>query len=253
MDKLNKAMLKEDVLKYHYKNDLDIPIGVLGMVDDTLDIAECGNQSIKKNAVLNSFIENQRLELSEDKSSVIHIGKSNKCKDKCPTLKVHQSDMKTSTSTKYLGDIISSKGGCHETIEKRRSEGWGRVSEIMGLISEVTTTNFRTQIGLKLRETKLCNGSLHNGEAWSSIYDRDMSRLEQVDLSFLRGLTGSHSKTASEFYYLELGILTFRHILTIRRLVYHHHLLTRDENETIYKIYQKQTVSSCKGDWYETL
>ena len=161
--------------------------------------------------------------------------------------------MKTSTSTKYLGDIISSKGGSHETIEKRRTEGWGRVSEIMGLISEVTTTNFRTQIGLKLRETKLCNGSLHNGEAWSSISDRDMSRLEQVDLSFLRGLTGCHSKTASEFYYLELGILTFRHILTIRRLVYHHHILTRDANETIFKIYQKQTVSSCKGDWYETL
>jgi hypothetical protein len=89
MDKLNKTMLKEDNLRYHYKNDHNIPIGVLGMVDDTVDIARCGSQSIQKNAVLNSFIENQRLELSKEKSSVIHVGKPNKCKEKCPKLKVH--------------------------------------------------------------------------------------------------------------------------------------------------------------------
>ena len=103
MDKLNKTMLKEDKLKYHYKNDRNIPIGVLGMVDDTLDIAECGLQSIQKNSVLNSFIENQRLELSKEKSSVIHVGKPSKCKEKCPKLKVHENDMIDATSTKYLG------------------------------------------------------------------------------------------------------------------------------------------------------
>ena len=40
MDKLNKSMMVEDTLKYHYKNDQNIPIGVLGMVDDTLTISE---------------------------------------------------------------------------------------------------------------------------------------------------------------------------------------------------------------------
>jgi hypothetical protein len=161
--------------------------------------------------------------------------------------------MINATSAKYLGDIVTSKGGSHDTIEKRRSDGWGRVSQIMGLLSEVSTGNFRTLIGLKLRETKLCNGTLYNGEAWSSISDRDMSRLQQVDLSFLRGLTGSHARTTSEFYYLELGILTFRHILTIRRLVYHHHILTREENETILKIYRNQKESHFRGDGYTEL
>ena len=67
LDKLNKVMLKEDHLKYLYRNDPNIPIGVLGMVDDTLTIANCGRQSVSKNAVLNSFIENNRLTLSEGK------------------------------------------------------------------------------------------------------------------------------------------------------------------------------------------
>ena len=71
MDEMNKIMTKDKSLQYKYKNDAEISIGVLGMVDDTLAITECGNEAIKKNAVINSFIETRRLELHEDKSVVI--------------------------------------------------------------------------------------------------------------------------------------------------------------------------------------
>ena len=104
-----------------------------------------------------------------------------KCKQRCPRLKVHEQDMKTASSSKYLGDIVSGKASVHDTIERRRSEGWGKVSQILGILNEVPTGTLRTQIGLKMRETKLCNNLLYNAEAWSSISDRDMSRLEQVE------------------------------------------------------------------------
>ena len=161
--------------------------------------------------------------------------------------------MKVATSAKYLGDIVSDRGGSHDTIDKRRSEGWGKVSQIMGLVSEIPSGSFRIQIGLKMRETKLCNNLLFSGEAWSSISERDMDRLEQVDLSLIRSLTGSHSKTVKEFLYLELGIIKPRHILTIRRMMYHYHLITRDDCETVKKVYLKQKESSIKGDWVKTL
>ena len=64
MDTINKFMLKNDQLKYHYRNDTKIPIGVLSMVDDQLLIAECGLPSVQKNAVINSAIENKRLMFS---------------------------------------------------------------------------------------------------------------------------------------------------------------------------------------------
>ena len=67
------------------------------------------------------------------------------------------------------------KGGSQDTIQKRRNEGWGRVSEIMGLISEIPSGWLRIQIGLKMRETKLCNGLIFNGEAWSSVSERDIA------------------------------------------------------------------------------
>ena len=73
MDKLNQTLLQEEQTKYLYMGDKNIPIGVLGMVDDTISISNCGIQSIKKNAIINSFIENQRLTLSHDKSAVVHV------------------------------------------------------------------------------------------------------------------------------------------------------------------------------------
>ena len=95
MDKLNKFMLQKPQLKYLYQEDPNIAVGVLGMVDDTLGIAECGNKSIAKNAVINSFIETERLTMSKEKSSVIHISGRKKCKSVCPKLKVHDSIMKS--------------------------------------------------------------------------------------------------------------------------------------------------------------
>ena len=67
MDKLNKITSSDTKLQYKYKGDSNIPIGVLGFVDDTLGVSECGKESIKKNSFINSFIETQRQELSNEK------------------------------------------------------------------------------------------------------------------------------------------------------------------------------------------
>ena len=58
------------------------------MIDDNRSISKCGITSGKKSAFINSFIETQRLNLSRDKSVVLHIGNKVKCKAPCPTLKV---------------------------------------------------------------------------------------------------------------------------------------------------------------------
>ena len=98
----------------------------------------------------------------------------------------------------------------------------------------------RIEVGLKLRESKLCNRILFSTEAWSSIADMDMDRLEQVDTGLLKQLVDGHSKCSKVFYYLEFGVINLRHIIMSRRLMFHHHILTREDNETIKKVYGKQ-------------
>ena len=181
IDILNKIAISDDTLQYGYKEDSNIPIGVLGMVDNTLAVSECGNPSIKKNAVINSFVDTQRLTFSQNKSVVLHIGKTNKCKLPCQNLKVHKEIMLKKESTKYLGHILSANGSNDSTIEDRRNKGWGKISTIMGILEEVDMGANRLEAGLLLREAILVSGLLYSAEALSNLTDKQIARLEVVD------------------------------------------------------------------------
>ena len=100
---------------------------------------------------------------------------------------------------------------------------------------------------------KLTDGMLFSTEAWSSITDSEMDRIEQVDLALLRTLMDGHSKCSKVFIYLEFGVLSFRHLITIRRLMFHQHILTREDHEIIKKVYMKQKEHHTKGDWFRML
>ena len=44
-----------------------------------------------------------------------------------------------------------------------------------------------------------------------------------------------------------------RHIVRMKRIMYHHHILSRNSNETIMKICMKQNEDTLGGDWYSLL
>ena len=94
-------------------------------------------------------MELNKLTLSADKCSKIHIGK--KC-EQCPKLKVHETNMKESQKEKYLGDSINNKGTLKDTIESRIAKGWAYVSEIGAILSEFPFGSKKKQVGLMLCE-----------------------------------------------------------------------------------------------------
>ena len=111
----------------------------------------------------------------------------------------------------------------------------------------------KIEIGLKMREAKLLNGMIFSTEAWTSISDTELTRMEQVDLALLRSLVEAHSKCSKAFILMEFGVLKIRYRIMIRRMMYHQHIITRDSKELIHKIYLKQKEDSLRGDWYKTL
>ena len=160
--------------------------------------------------------------------------------------------MKEVSSAKYLGDIIAVSGGAKESIKDRRNKGWGKVADICGILAELPSDH-RVEICLKMRDAKLANGMLFSTEAWLSITDAEMDRIEQVDLALFRTLMDGHSKCSKVLTYLEFGLLSCCHLITIRRLMFHQHILTRGEDETIWKVCMKQKEHNAKGDWIQML
>ena len=70
------------------------------MVDDIISVTNVEQTKIM-NETINTFIESKKLKLSETKCYQIHIGKGHKG---CPTLKVHDTDMKVRN---YLDIVLT--------------------------------------------------------------------------------------------------------------------------------------------------
>ena len=62
MDKLGQLVYKNQDLLNKYKGVVETPS--LGMVDDILSIQKCSNDTVKMNAIINSFVEGKKLKLS---------------------------------------------------------------------------------------------------------------------------------------------------------------------------------------------
>ena len=97
---------------YKYRDCVKIP--ALSFVDDILSVTECGPNSVKMNAYVQSKVDSKKLRLSDKKCVKMHIGGN---KNGCPSLKVHETEMKISQKEKYLGDVITNDTKQDENIK----------------------------------------------------------------------------------------------------------------------------------------
>ena len=147
------------------------------MIDDVLAIAKCGTKSVETNAYINTQFEMKNLHLNEDKCHQIHIGKQN---ENCPSLKVHDSEMKKVDQDKYLGDIISNKFNNDENIKSKISNGMGAISNILNILREVSLGEFYFKIAFLLRQTIFLSTILLNSEPWVNITQKNIEELEKL-------------------------------------------------------------------------
>ena len=94
------------------------------------------------------------------------------------------------------------------------------------------------------------NSVMTNSESWHNVHIKHVKSLEKMDLDLLRKILNAHAKTPSETVFLELGKYPLRFVLAKRRLMFLWHILHRETDELIWKIYETQKLKSSKGDWF---
>ena len=247
IDTLGKEMLENTECSksmFKYKDCVSIP--VLGMIDDLLSVTECGPDSVKVNAYVQSKTDTKKLKLGVNKCFKIHIGKD---ESSCPSLKIQDQEMKSSNREKYLGDIISSSAKIDENIQMRRDKGIGIANQILSCLKEVAFGVFIFEMAMLFRTSQLANGILYNTEAMFDIKDKHVNLLEESDKYLMRNLFDSEMGTPVESFYIETSSIPFRFIVQGRRIMFYWTMLRKKESELAKQVFSAQQEFPEKNDW----
>ena len=245
IDTLGKETLNRGGNAYKYKECLPIPS--LSFVDDVLGIAHCGSDSLKLNSIIQSKMSTKKLELGQDKCFQMHIG--TKSPHLCPKLNIQKEQMKTTSSEKYLGDIINNTGRLNENIQARVSKATGTVNTIMSLIDEISFGHYTIQTALLFRNSMLVNSILSSSEVLYGLKNDHIKKLEGCDKTLFRKLFNVPITCSYEAFYLETGCLSINYTLKGRRLMYYWTLLNKSDAELAKQVFQIQNKFSVKDDW----
>ena len=248
LDTLGKECLLTGEGLYQYKECLNIP--VLLMIDDAISITECGPESVKVNALIQSKVDMKNLKLGHSKCFKMHVGKNTSC---CPLLKVQDKNMLTSSREKYLGDIITSDCKIDSNIEERYNKGIGISNQIISLLKEISFGQHYFEMAVMFRQSLLINSILCNSEVLYGLSKTHIEKLESVDKYFLKNIFSSMCSTAIESYYIEANITPIRYIVMARRLMYYWTILQKSDDELAKKVFITQRLLSTKDDWVNQL
>ena len=248
IDTLGKEILQSSECSkslYMYKDC--VKISPLSFVDDCLTITECGPNSVKMNAYMQSKVNTKKLELSELKCFKMHVGSD---RSLCPQLKIHDEVMRSTEQEKYLGDVVSSNTKIDENIKMRHAKGTGINNQIISIIKEVSFGFYYFEMGLLFRNSMLINGIMFNLEVVHNLTPKHVDILEECDKMFMRNLFESEAGTPIEAFFIETATLPLKYILMSRQLMYYHTLLKKGESELVKRVFNAQCQFSTKNDWY---
>jgi hypothetical protein len=149
--------------------------------------------------------------------------------------------------------LISNDGKNEKNIKARRDKGQSIVDQIMSILESTVFGPFQFEVALILRASLLLNGILTNSEAWYGLKTADLENLEQIDEQLLRRILEVGSGCPKEMLYLETGSIPIRFIITYRRLMFLHYILTEDPDCLIYRFYSAQRKNPSRNDWSVTV
>ena len=76
-----------------------------------------------------------------------------------------------------------------------------------------------------------------------------MDQIEGIDRMFLRRIFQVPNSVPTSFLYLETGCIPLKYVMKMKRVMFLHHILTREENALIKRFFWAQVQQPVKGDW----
>ena len=257
-------MIKEEP-DFIYRFKEEIPIPLLGQVDDLIGVAEAGVKTHQLNAFVNSKTANKDLQFGADKCKYMIVSKKKPESFHIPNIQVDQweathdkngevidkflgkSSMKEENSLMYLGHMLSKNGDNMPNIIHMRNKSIGTQRKIITLIEPMGP--YRFEGAIIYIQSLLRNSILYASETMSNVKEKELRALEKIEESVLQKIFKTKLSCPWHLLYLEAGIMPARYQIHRQMLVFLQYILQQPKHSLMYKVYEAEKQSPTKGDW----
>ena len=259
---------------YGYNYMEKLPIGILGLVDDTIAVTEVGYKAQIMNAFMNIKTAEKGLQFGEKKCKTMLVGKNIKNVLNTPlsvdTWSVTHVENKETGDTdlvemyagpveissckkqKYLGFVISSTGDNMDNIRAIRNRSHGTIKKIFSKLNSLNLQKYYFECGMIFMNVMLRSSILHASECYYNMKEKEIRQLERIEENFMRQLLKTKKSCPINQLYTELGQVPARFDIIKLRLFFLKYILNQDPESSIYKMYQLQLEFPKRGDWVST-
>ena len=208
----------------------DIEIPQLLFQDDIVKLDKNKENLQKSNLILENYQKYNRMAFHPEKTQI--LAKTN------PEVYLNGNLVKNVEKYKYLGDVISLKGKCSEMIDERRNTCAGTVAELVSISYEIKQYDL-------IAAAQYLNGIiapklLLNAETWNTLSSKDYDELEKIQSQSLKRLLHIPYTTPTRGLYCELGIMSIKSQIKIKRLTFMWKLINKESNTLAHQVFKEQ-------------
>ena len=252
---LSAANLDKTLTSYFQGSDCeisyaDVRLSVLSFQDDALRMCTSVESLQRGNIYMDNAMKRKQLTLGIDKCSVLvfdkksRIGVVREAINKEKNLTLSNQLLRVKAKDEYLGDILHEGGlskSARETIDKRYGRIFASIIEFSSILEDYRIDTLGgMKAGLDIIELALIPSLLHNADTWIHIDSEAELKLERLQNTMFRYLFGVPECTPKPILRFDLGHLSMREKIHIRKLNLVHHLKNLPNDSLGSEFYQIQ-------------
>ena len=235
----NLAALHTDTVSHRFTNTgLGANYGneivpLLLYQDDIVKFDKNSTNMQKSNIILEIFQDENRMQYHNTKSVMMTNSKKNQ-----NLILLNNQPVPIVQEYKYLGDVVTMNNGLISLINERKNIISGTVAEIVSITAE--TNKFSIVASNQYLNGIIAPKLLLNSETWHPITDTEMKSLEQTFSQSIKRLLHIPYSTPTKGLYHELGIMSIKNQIIVRKLNFLHKIMNKPEGTLAKRIIQEQ-------------
>ena len=254
---------------YQFKDEL--PVSLLGLVDDMIGVSDAGIKAQQLNALLNVKTAEKRLQFGVNKCKSMLISKNqdavinnhltvdkwvvehvqNKSTGENDMIEKYEGrvNIEKTDNQKYLGFVLSSTGDNMVNISAMRTKSIWIIRKIFQKLDSLHLQKYYFECGLIFLNVMLRSSIFYACETYYHLKETEIRQLERIEECFLRKLFKTSKGCPISQLYLEAGHTPARYYIKQTRILFLKSILQEDPSSMISRFFYLQLKKPTRGDW----